>query len=147
MTFVNRKFFFMILLRSLSVFLIFKGSSWSRSYVCWMLQLPICNQCLSPRTLWVQIPLRRGVLDTPLCDKVYQWLATGQWLVPATPDSSIDMAWRRQMEITQTSRNTCLLNNWNRHQLRIIKVKCRSTRILNTILYIFSVGTCFWLSR
>ena len=33
-----------------------------------------CNQCLSPLTLWVRTPLRRGVLDT-LCDKVCQWLA------------------------------------------------------------------------
>jgi hypothetical protein len=32
----------------------------------------ICNQCLSPLTMWVRITLRRGVLDTTLCDKVYQ---------------------------------------------------------------------------
>jgi hypothetical protein len=25
------------------------------------------------------VPLRRGVLDTTLCDKVYQWLAAGLW--------------------------------------------------------------------
>ena len=37
------------------------------------------NQCLSPLTLWVWIPLRWGVLDTTLCDKVCQWLATGRW--------------------------------------------------------------------
>ena len=29
-----------------------------------------CNQSLSPLTLWVRIPLRRGVLDRMLCDKV-----------------------------------------------------------------------------
>jgi hypothetical protein len=29
--------------------------------------------------LWVRILLRRGVLDTTLCDKVCQWLATGRW--------------------------------------------------------------------
>jgi hypothetical protein len=28
----------------------------------------LCNQWLSPLTLWVQIPLRWGVLDTTLCD-------------------------------------------------------------------------------
>ena len=27
--------------------------------------------------LWVRIPLRQGVLDTTLCDKVCQWLAAG----------------------------------------------------------------------
>ena len=39
-------------------------------------------------TLWVWIPLRRGVLDTTLCDTVCQWLATGQWFSPGTPVSS-----------------------------------------------------------
>jgi hypothetical protein len=32
---------------------------------------------LSPLTLLARIPLRRGVFNTPLCDKVCQWLATG----------------------------------------------------------------------
>jgi hypothetical protein len=44
--------------------------SWIYSY--------LCNQCLSPLTLWVRIPLMRGVLDTPLCGKVCQWL----WFPP-----------------------------------------------------------------
>ena len=30
----------------------------------------ICNQCLLPPKLWVQTALRRGVLDTTLCDKI-----------------------------------------------------------------------------
>jgi hypothetical protein len=30
----------------------------------------------------------RGVLDTALCDKVCQWLATGWWFSPGTPVSS-----------------------------------------------------------
>jgi len=30
----------------------------------------------------------RGVLDTTLCDKVYQWLATGRWFPPGTPVTS-----------------------------------------------------------
>jgi hypothetical protein len=42
----------------------------------------ICNQCLSPQTLWVRIPLMRDVLDATLCDKVCQWLATGRWFPP-----------------------------------------------------------------
>ena len=33
------------------------------------------NQCLSPLTFWVRIPVRRGVLDTTLWDKAYQWIA------------------------------------------------------------------------
>jgi hypothetical protein len=47
-----------------------------------------CNQCLSPLTLWVWIPSRRGVLETTLCDKVCQGLATGRWFSQGTPDSS-----------------------------------------------------------
>ena len=45
------------------------------------------NQCLSPLTLWVRIPSRRGVLDTTLCDQVCQGLAAGRWFSRGTPDS------------------------------------------------------------
>ena len=44
----------------------------------------MCNQCLSPLTLWDRIPPRWGVLDTTLCDKVCQWFA------PGTPVFSIN---------------------------------------------------------
>ena len=50
----------------------------------------LCNQCISPLTLWVQIALRRGVFDTTLCDKVCQWLAAGRWFSLGTPVSSIN---------------------------------------------------------
>ena len=45
-------------------------------------------QCLSPLMLRVRILLRRGVLDTTLCDKVCQWFATCRWFSPGTPVSS-----------------------------------------------------------
>jgi hypothetical protein len=48
----------------------------------------IMLQCLSLLTLWVRNPVRRGVLDTTLCDKICQWLATGRWFSPGTPVSS-----------------------------------------------------------
>ena len=48
----------------------------------------LCNQCLSPLALWFRIPLRRGVLDTTLCDKVCQWLAAGCSFSLGTPISS-----------------------------------------------------------
>jgi hypothetical protein len=50
----------------------FKGLLGWLSYGSWIYNY-LCNQCLSPLTLWVQIPLRWGVLDTTLCDKVCQW--------------------------------------------------------------------------
>ena len=48
----------------------------------------LCNQCLSPLKLWVRIPLRRVVLDTTLCGKVWRWLVTVWWFSPGTPVSS-----------------------------------------------------------
>jgi hypothetical protein len=38
--------------------------------------------------LWVRTPLRWGVLDTTLCDKICQWLVTGQRFFLGTPVSS-----------------------------------------------------------
>ena len=63
------------------------GSSWSWSYSSWIYDY-LCNQSLWPPTLWVRTPLRWGVLDTTLCDKFFQWLATGLWFSPGTPVSS-----------------------------------------------------------
>ena len=54
-----------------------QGPSWSWSYGSWIYNY-LCNQCLSPLTLWARIPLRRGVPNTILCDKVCQWLAAGR---------------------------------------------------------------------
>jgi hypothetical protein len=42
----------------------------------------MCNQSISPLTSGVRFPLRRGVLDTTLCDKVCQSCS------PGTPVSS-----------------------------------------------------------
>ena len=50
----------------------------------------LCNQCLSPLTMWVQTPLRRGVLDTALCDKVCQWLVEGRWFSLLSSTSKTD---------------------------------------------------------
>ena len=61
------------------------GPSWS--YGSWIYNY-LCNQYLSSPTLWVRIPLRRSVLNTTLCDKVCQWLATGQWFSWGTLVSS-----------------------------------------------------------
>ena len=39
----------------------------------------------------------RGVLDTTLCDKVCQWLATDRWFSPDTPVSSTNKTDRHDM--------------------------------------------------
>ena len=90
------------------------GTSWSWLYGSWIYNYS-CNQCLSPQTLWVWTPTRRGVpfsiqscrscymlcsvagtttldrenggvLDTG--GKACEWLATGRWFTPGTPVSS-----------------------------------------------------------
>ena len=57
----------------------------------------LCNQYLSPLTMWDRTLLRRGVLDTTLCDKVCQWLAAGQWFSPGTLVSSINKTYRHDI--------------------------------------------------
>ena len=57
------------------------------SYSIWIYNY-LWNQCLSPLTLWVGIPLLWGVLEATLCDKTCQWLATGRWFSLRTPISS-----------------------------------------------------------
>ena len=64
-----------------------EGLSRSWSYGSWIYNY-LCNQCLSPLTMLVRTPLRRGVLNTTVCDQVCQWLATGRWFSLDTPVSS-----------------------------------------------------------
>jgi hypothetical protein len=61
-----------------------KGPAWS--YGSWIYNY-LCNRCLSPLTR-IRIPLRRGVLDTTLCNKVWPWLAAGRWFSPGIQVSS-----------------------------------------------------------
>ena len=57
-----------------------EGPSWS--YGSWIYN-NLCNQCLSPLKLW-------DILGIALCDKNFQWLATGRWFSLGTPVSSRD---------------------------------------------------------
>jgi len=61
--------------------------SWSWSYGSW-----ICNKyAISAYHHWCcefELHSWRGVVDTTLCDKVCQWLATGRWLSPGPLVSS-----------------------------------------------------------
>jgi hypothetical protein len=63
---------------------ILSSCSWSHGS---LINAYLYNQCLWPLTLWVRIPLRRGVLDTTFCGKVCQWLAGCRWFSPGTPVS------------------------------------------------------------
>ena len=75
---------------------IFKGPSWPWSYGSWINNyLHLCNQCISPLTLWVRISPRARC--TTLCDKVCQWLVTGRWFSPRTPVSSFNKTYRHDI--------------------------------------------------
>ena len=45
-------------------------------YGCWIYNY-LCNQCLLSLMLWARILFRRSVLDTTLCDNIYQWVSLG----------------------------------------------------------------------
>jgi hypothetical protein len=47
----------------------------------------LCNQCLSPLTLWVRIEIY-SIQHYVYTDKVCQWLTRGRWISPGTPVSS-----------------------------------------------------------
>jgi hypothetical protein len=64
-----------------------QGPSRSWSYDSWIYNY-LCNQRLSPHKLWVRTPFMARCTHTTLCDKVCQWLVTGQWFSPGTLVSS-----------------------------------------------------------
>ena len=75
------------------------------SEICWRPSMPwsygswiynyLSNQCLSPLMLWVWISIR--LRCTTLCDKVCQWLATGQWFSPGPPVSSTNKTYSHKI--------------------------------------------------
>ena len=66
------------------------GLSWSWSYGSWINPFITTYAISTYLMLSVWIPFRRGVLDTTLCDKVCQWLATGQWFSLASSTNKSD---------------------------------------------------------
>jgi hypothetical protein len=48
----------------------------------------LLSLCSNPLKLWVWTRSWRGVLNTTLCDKFCQWLASVRWFSPGTPVSS-----------------------------------------------------------
>ena len=77
---------------------IFQGPSWSWSYGS-LIYNYLCNQCLSPLTLWVRIMAR----CTTLCDNVCQWFATGQCFFSRYSGSSTNKTDRHDITLTLTS--------------------------------------------
>ena len=62
----------------------FAGWSWSWWYGSWIYNY-LFNQSLSTLKLWNRSCSWRDVLDTTLCDKLCQLLATGRWFSASIP--------------------------------------------------------------
>ena len=73
----------------------------SSSYISWIYH-HLCNQGVSPLTLWARIPLRRGVLDTTLCDKVCPWLALNIIILAPNPLFFNTCIFSRRFQIIRT---------------------------------------------
>ena len=71
------------------------------------------------------MPLRRGVLDTTLCDKVSQSLKAGQWFSLGTPVSSTNKTDRHDITeiLLNVALNTITLPLQNGMQNKSIKKK------------------------
>jgi hypothetical protein len=72
-----------------------QGPSWSWSYGSWIYNY-LCNQCLSPLTLWVRSQFMRAVQETTLCDKVCQWLCN------VTFNNISDISWLSVLLVEET---------------------------------------------
>ena len=75
----------------------------------------------------------RGVFDTTLCDKVWQWLATGRWFSPGTPGFSTNKIYRddiTELLLKVALNSTSLTLNPVDHyflQYSITNIECSST--------------------
>ena len=96
------------------------------------------SQCLSPLKLWVRTLLRRGILDTTLCDKVYHWLAIGQWFSPGTPVSSTNKTDRHHISeiLLKVALNT--INHKPSFQTENLR------KVLNQVSYYRLHEDCGW---
>ena len=94
--------------------------------------------------LWIWIPLRRGVLDTTLCDKVCQCLVAGRWFSPV---SSTNKTYRHD------TTEILLMAAWNTitltltHPYQTLVIMYFSTFITAVILYILVVLTLQYLKH
>ena len=129
-------------------FSFFRGrrSSWIYNY--------LCNKCRSPLTLWVQIPLRRGVLDTALCDTVCQWLVADRWFSPGPPVSSTNKTDRHDiteilLKVTlSTIKKSNNQTNKQNHPLRVVSFRSKCNKLSAFVpklipLFRFSLSYCF----
>jgi hypothetical protein len=116
-----RVFMLLCLLKTLKYFVVIftcvEGPPWSWSYGGWIYNY-ICKKCVSSSTLWVRIPLRRGVLDITWYDQfVCELLQVGSFLwvvrfpptIKLTATIQLKCCWKWPLNtITLTSNLTCV---------------------------------------
>ena len=108
----------------------------------------LCNQCLSPLMLWVQFSIRARC--TTLCDKICQWLATGQWFSPGSSPNKTEILLKVALNtIKQTnilpfaSIHFCLIFNkcpWG----WCIGISLAETKVLTMSSFCEKLLTEFW---
>jgi hypothetical protein len=90
----------------------------------------------------------RGVLDTTLCDKVFQWLATGRWFSHGTPVSSTNKTDHHNITenclkvVLNTINQTiplCTLGNWPTQGSRSREKNCLT---LTAVLQVVHLTSC-----
>ena len=97
----------------------------------------LCNQCISPLTLLVRIPLRRGVLHTTLYDKVCQWFPAGRWFSPGTLVSSTNTTYRQEITeiLLKVALNTIALTPLKLHRLLLYVINNQPFGSINYFKY------------
>ena len=118
---------------------------WAWSYGRWIYYY-LCNQCLSPLTLWVRIAIKARC--TTLCDKVCQWLATGRWFSPCLPVSSTnktdrhdrtEILWKVALStMKQTNQQGVYLFN-KVFSYMCLKDGIKDAYLLNKVIYMYNV--------
>ena len=116
--------------------------------IVWQLDLQLPMQCPLPLTM-------RGVLDTTLCDKVWQWLATGWWFPRVLPVSSTNKTDRHYIIKILLKMNlillmtflkcgmiiiTCLHANWSHEAFNFwTLIQNQDSRSTWNVYYIYAI--------
>jgi hypothetical protein len=91
---------------------------------------------------------RRGALNTTLCDKVCQWLTTGQWFSPGTSVSSTNKTDRHDITeiLLKVTLNTITINRSYSTNIQFVLIYDFILNLYFTgviYMYIENIATCF----
>ena len=101
--------------------------------------------CLSPLTLWVRTSLRRGELDTTLCDKVCQWLATCRRFSPVSSTNKTDRHDITEI-VLKVALSTINLNRFVRFKIVYVLVGIYIYKFRKYFIFIWMIDFIFHIS-